>query len=79
MQIVSREFKNKQKWEVNNLLYDGTCNYYLIVEDFESNKFALLYLNRGTILLERYSTIADLKKENGDLNPVSHAEIFVEE
>jgi hypothetical protein len=69
----------QQVWSSNNLLGDGTGDYYLIIYDNLTDKLRLLSLEEGIILTDEYDNVEELRQLNGDLEPVIRACVYVTE
>lgn len=73
---LNKRTDGQQLWVKSNIVGDG-YDYYMIVFDNLTGKFRLLSLESGNILNDEYEDIAEIKKVNGELNPISHADISV--
>lgn len=72
--ITQKHFK--QKWEIGNIISDGTTLLMIVRDGFEG-KYRLLDIASGYLQGEcEYTSIEALSNEWGDFNPISHAEIL---
>jgi len=67
-----------QKFGSGNL-FVSCGDYYMVVHDLDSGELRLVSVENGNMLYERYNSWDELYKLNGDLEPLSHAEIVVSE
>ena len=75
MILTKREDKN-QVWKLGDVIGDGDSFFMICSDGFN---FRLVGLETGTILSDEYGNIAELKKDCGDFNPISHSELIISE
>lgn len=80
MEIVKKNTKFEEEWNVGDIFLDDGGDYAMIVYDNSTTKYRLIWLKFGAIYSEEYDTIKELVEDNSKDN--SHplqAELFVSE
>lgn len=77
MKMTERKTKY-QEWKSGDVISDGSC-LFMIGYDNVSQKYRLVDLDKGIIMSDDYDFIQDLRKDNGDYNPITHAEVIYSE